>query len=48
MAGEGGEGTAAEGTAAGGAPQEARGTADQGRKTASRPGGETETETGEE
>lgn len=48
MAGEGGEGTAAERAAAGGAPQEARATADQGGKTASRPRGEAETETGEE
>lgn len=48
MAGEGGEGAAAEGAAAGGPPQEARGTADQGGKAAIRPGGEAETETGEE
>lgn len=48
MAGEGGEGTAAEGSAAGGAPPEAGTAAHQGGETASHPGGETETETGEE
>lgn len=47
MAGEGGEGKAAEGAAAGGATQEARRTADQGRETASRTGGATKTETRE-
>lgn len=48
VAGERGEGPAAEGAAAGGAPQEARRAADQGRKTADCAGGETETKTGEE
>lgn len=48
VAGERGEGKAAEGAADRGAPQEARAAAAQGRKAASRPGGETETETGEE
>lgn len=47
MAREGGEGTAAEGATAGGTSQEARRTADQSGKTASRPGGTTETEAGE-
>lgn len=48
MAGEGGEGTAAEGAAAGGASQETGGAEDQSRETSIRPGGETEAETGEE
>lgn len=48
MAGERGEGTAAKGAAAGGAPQEAWGAADQGRKASNGTGGETETEIGEE
>lgn len=48
VAGEGGEGSAAEGAAAGRTPQEARGAAHQSRKTASSFGGETEAETGEE
>lgn len=48
MAGEGGEGSAAEGATAGRTPQEARGASDQSRKTASSFGGETEAEAGEE
>lgn len=48
MAGEGREGTAAEGAAAGRAASEAGRTENQGRKTTSCPGGETETETREE
>lgn len=48
MAGEGGEGTAAEGAAARGTSQEAGRAADQSGKTTSGFGRETEAETGEE
>lgn len=48
MAGEGGEGATAEGAAARGTAQEARGAARQSRETAIRLGREAETETGEE
>lgn len=48
MAREGGEGPAAEGPAAGRTSQEAGGAADQGRKTTSSFGGQTEAKTGEE
>lgn len=47
MAGEGGEGPAAEGATAGGAAQKAGRSAAQGGEAASCLGGKTETETGE-
>ena len=48
VAGEGGEGAAAEGPAAGGAAPEARAAAGQDREEEVRPGGEAEAKAGEE